>query len=378
MRYAMLTYISPPGFIPFPHTSLPSAFFGRMKTFSSYISFPVVVLFGLFYGHGSTAPQPAVTLGDSLLLSLSQPSTANGNNSFENSTTFEAVDPDFQLVPQFKGRKLFPITCLRVAVEAALQLALEDFEGIVPQKQVFKLPDHPQVEIVLLPQDEHGGSTMPWKYAVWALNFAINMMIRNDRYQSSVFFILQKNHGLGALSFSLSQPRSLEPPFISTQSLTNKTNGTISQLNGNPLRQELGIIPSSNFSKNVVSSPDLAVFFKLTGSRLKINDIFITALDLLREFAVFPRTARLVADVTHVRTSDLYLKYRDPNNPPRTMADPPFFENEWLLRALALMPAFMVSQGTYKEVKIQITVDEIIIGEVSLTKSRPRSDTTTA
>ena len=332
-----------------------------MRLVNSYLSFPALLYLNFFFCHALAATTPAPSSrGDHVLTNLSK--ATDGNAQFLNLTSFDTIDPDFVLIPKFKGRKLFPVSCLLAAVDAALQLALGDFEGTVPKKMVFKLDDYPQVEIVLLPYHEEGRSTLPWKYAVWALNHSITLMIRNGNYQSSVFFILQKDHGLGALSYSLTQP---------LQGLEDSNNKSVSSLDESSLSPDLNITAATDSSNYVASSPDLRIFFKLYGSKVALNDIFITSLDLLRAFAVFPRSARIDAGVTHVRTGNLYIKYYDPNNPPRTSLNPPYFKNEWLLRALSLTPGYMVKLQLFKEVVILASVDKVIIAEISLSRAAP-------
>ena len=338
--------------------------------FGRYFSSSAVLVLTMIFYSGFTTPQPVFQPHDRDSLT-STPSVVNASIQPLNGTSLGAIDPDFQLVPQFKGRKLFPVSCLLVAVDAALQLALGDFEGTVTQKMVFKLDDHPQVEIVLLPSDEQGRASMPWKYAVWALNFSINIMIRNNRFQSSVFFILKNGQGLGALSYSLSQPAISDDPSEPTQDFVTNINRNDTHVIKSAPSPRVHFPEIVNSTDAIAYQPDFRVFFQLRGSKIKFNDVFISSLDLLREFSMFPRYARLVSDVTHVRTTNLYLGYRDANDPPRTKADPPYFENEWLLRALALMPGFMVSQQAFEEVSIKITVDQIMISELSLTKKRP-------
>ena len=87
-----------------------------------------------------------------------------------NVTSPGAIDPAFGFVPVLGDIKLRPVPCLLNSVNAALQLALEDFEGFISEK-VFRLDSHPQVEIAVVP-DEEGGS-IPQKYAVWGLSIGI-------------------------------------------------------------------------------------------------------------------------------------------------------------------------------------------------------------
>ena len=92
------------------------------------------------------------------------------NSSVATSAALGDIDPAFTFMPSFQGPKLRPIPCLLNSVNVALQLALEDFEEVM-FRTVYRLDTHPQVEIVVIP-DEDGGS-IPRKYAVWGLSIGI-------------------------------------------------------------------------------------------------------------------------------------------------------------------------------------------------------------
>ena len=93
-------------------------------------------------------------------------------DSVRNATSIGGVDPAFDFAPIYLGGKLRPIPCLLNSVNVALQLALEDFEGLLFET-VYRLDSHPQVEIAVIP-DEEGGS-IPRKFAVWGLNIGIGV-----------------------------------------------------------------------------------------------------------------------------------------------------------------------------------------------------------
>ena len=89
-----------------------------------------------------------------------------------NGTSSVAVDPAFGFVPIFSGEKLPPVPCLVNSVNAALLLALENYEDLLFETK-FRIDSHPQVEIAVLPDEE--GGCIPRKFAVWGLNLGIGM-----------------------------------------------------------------------------------------------------------------------------------------------------------------------------------------------------------
>ena len=99
------------------------------------------------------------------------------NSIFDNLTALGAIDPAFGFAPIFSGERLRPVPCLLNAVNAALQLALDDFEGFMFET-TFRLDSHPQVEIAVVPDEE--GGTIPRKYVVWGLTIGIGKLSCGD------------------------------------------------------------------------------------------------------------------------------------------------------------------------------------------------------
>ena len=295
-----------------------------------------------------------------------------------NLTSVEAIDPDFALVPKFKGPRLFPISCLLNAVDAALQLALGDYDGVITQRMTFRLENHPQVEIALQPYDEQGIASLPRKYAVWAVNFSINMMIRNNRYQSSVFFIYRGGRGIGGLAYRVIQTSIPEPGPQISENLERNNSPTRSLPSQTGYDLDSNGAEYMNLSEVDNINDDLQVAIRLTGSKLTSDEVFISIFDILRELSIFPTIARMVTDVTHIISTGLYIGFIDANDPPRTMSDPPYFQGEWLVKALARIPSYMVQRQRFREVEAGISVDNIKVGKVSLSKARPSPGVATA
>ena len=118
-------------------------------------------------------PNQHLDVGSSGASSLKVPDI---DSLFSNVTSSGAVDPAFGFVSVLGDVKLRPVPCLLNTVNAALQLALEDYEGFM-SKTVFKLNSHPGVQIEVIP-DEEGGS-IPRKYVVWGLNMGIGKSSRS-------------------------------------------------------------------------------------------------------------------------------------------------------------------------------------------------------
>lgn len=299
----------------------------------------------------------------SLGLVSSDPSSLNASHSdipISNITSFGAIDPAFGFVPIFYGVKLRPIPCLLNSVNAALELALEDYEGPIFET-VFKLDAHPQVEIAFVP-DEEGGS-VPRKFVIWGLNIGIDLMIADRNFQAAVFILSYRGRGVACIKFTEAGASS----FNSTD-MTKTTEGDI-QISS-PLSNLTKVLPqapkdAATTSANPQNDPRLEIAFQLTGSVVTIYEIFFMALDMLRDIAFSRRTARLADGATLIKAANLIISTRQ-TDPPRTAQDPPFFQVEWFMRALARTPAYMLDQRNFKEVEMVLFVEEVKVGEVSV------------
>lgn len=118
-------------------------------------------------------PSPHLDIGPSGASSLKVPDI---DSLFSNVTSLGAVDPAFGFVPILGNVKLRPVPCLLNTVNAALQLALEDYEEFM-SKTVYRLNSHPEVQIEVIPDVE--GGNIPRKYAVWGLSMGIGMSSRS-------------------------------------------------------------------------------------------------------------------------------------------------------------------------------------------------------
>lgn len=118
-------------------------------------------------------PSPHLDVGSSGASSLKVPDI---DSLFSNVTSLGAVDPAFGFVSVLGNVKLRPVPCLLNTVNAALQLALEDYEGFM-SKTVYKLNSHPEVQIEVIPDVE--GESIPRKYVVWGLSMGIGMSSRS-------------------------------------------------------------------------------------------------------------------------------------------------------------------------------------------------------
>ena len=197
-------------------------------------------------------------------------------------------------------------------------------------------------------------------------------MMKNNDFQTAVLVLTYDGGAAGCITFEVpgtsdSTPTELSDAMHSlnqTHLLANATEGH---------RQAS---TDANISTvDAANDPHLRVTFQLGGSVIKIFDIFFVAIDTLRELSVYDRTRDFDDFTSYIGEANMVITTRQ-TNPPRTARDPPYFQVEWLMRALAQTPAYMLEQRSFKEVDMVLFVDGTKIGEVSLRRQMNGIDLT--
>lgn len=190
-------------------------------------------------------------------------------------------------------------------------------------------------------------------------------MIKNRNFLTAVCILTYRGENVGYISYEVT---------AMTDSISSDITNATSPVNQTPpvSNTTTWLLPTSadanTTSVDTVdpkNDPRLRVAFRLTGSVITIYDIFYVALDMLREIAPYSRTRRLANTITEVGAANLVLQTRQ-NDPPRTVQNPPYFQIEWLMKALAQTPAYMLEEGSFREVEMVLFVDEVKVGEVSI------------
>ena len=299
----------------------------------------------------------------------------NESNSYSPASDFitlsAPIDPLFGFVPTFRGPKLDENSALLNSVDAALQLALEEFDALLGET-IYVLESHPEVQITIVPSESEIYRKIPRRFAVWGLNIGIDLMIRTRNFQSAVFLLTHEGRGIATIEYSVIKGRS-SPATDSSDAVyivAIQDNSTI------PFNRTKGLeenITNNNAStiKTFASrrSPNLRVGFHLSGRVLTKYDICYAALDALRGLADYRRTALISDSITPLLAADLEVITVDANVPPRTSRNPPYFQAQWLMRALAEMPGYMLGLGIFMETSIEISVDKTLVGWVLLRRN---------
>ncbi len=275
----------------------------------------------------------------------------------------DSIDPFFGCVPSFKGPKLDENSALLISLDAALQLALEDL-GALLGETVYRLDSHPEVQIIIRPDRFLRYGKVPQRFAVWGLNIAIDLMIQTRNFQSAIFLLTYSGRALATIEYSVTEGRDGVParPW-------NVTQDVIPLVPPYDRTTWLDIVdPNTNITTtDVIASrrdPSLHVKFHLSGLVLSKYDICNAALDGLRQLSNYRRTERISNGTFFIPAAELEVVSVDANNPPRTSSRPPYYQAQWMMRALAQMPVFMLGLGEFKEVGMEIVVGQTLVGWV--------------
>ena len=296
------------------------------------------------------------------------------------------VPSDFRIDPVLKGPPLLPVSCLLNSVHVALQLAIGDYEGTFPKAAAFQVESHPQVEIIILPYNGDGATSMPWKYAVWALNASVKWMLKNNKFRSCIILIHVGDRSVGAIQFKkpLAETITSEPieDLNATKSNIGQTNVERSVVTSNTGRSSNLVISNRNASNGnltyAITTPNLAVnettlilSYELVGTEIGFTRICYTALDVLRSISSHDRKDLQLPGSAQIASSNLYVTIFDAD-PPRTTANPPYMQTEWFMYAMGQIPAYMYGLQSYRQVEVDFIVDRIRVGGLSVMKEKPK------
>lgn len=173
---------------------------------------------------------------------------------------------------------------------------------------------------------------------------------------------------MGTVEFSVVGSYSAGSDDVDTmQSVTDRSSTTSTPSNGTVWLEQ-------NVSNNTTSTLDgvngrqdseLRVGFYLSGSVLTKYDIFYAALDALRGLSSYQKTALVLDSDTPLLNAGVDLITKDLDDPP-SIGKVPQLQAQWVVRALAQMPEFMLGRGTFMEVSMEIAVDGTPVGWVLL------------
>lgn len=270
-----------------------------------------------------------------------------------------AVDPRFTTDYQQGQDMLSATSCLMNAVNAMMELALENFtEPIRPRNYVD--PAYPEVLIVAVALAP--AQSIEVRYLLWGIWEGIRWMINHQSFRDLVI----RTYWDGMLMCHIWIKGAWRPLSIAgnnnTLGLTAWSekvlthNGTVESTQG------LRMIDV----RNPLNDQHLTISVTLIGEPLGITEVFIAIFAALEYMGHFPSTDEVAG--FHISPDDEDTMVGIIENTRAPAVRPPFLEYQWVILSVGQVPGYMLRQRRFTEVVFEIAVDGVTLGEGFLSK----------
>lgn len=282
-----------------------------------------------------------------------------------NTSILGAIDPEkFQAMTAYGDISLPPTSVLMNAVNALVELALQGWEDRIDAR-TFRLDEqrYSDIEIHISPSYDIAGPVLKSGFAVLGLFEVMLQIVSNpaQRFKSINSIFLYDGQEVGQLKVNRTLAATL-PSTSTLSALSQNQRGTSDGL----------LIPSSNttLSAPAWSDPRLSVSLVRGFQTLTIYEVFYGVFFLLREMAPHASSDQvkdfsLLVNLFPVTAAvhSLDVSFDSSGNPPRTAADPPFFQWEWLIKAIGQLPKTMLDARDLRDIfHFGLKVDGVPVG----------------
>ncbi|KAL8782623.1 MAG: hypothetical protein Q9213_005210 [Squamulea squamosa] len=250
-------------------------------------------------------------------------------------------NPRFSAHIGFGDINLRPIAILMVGADALAQLALKDVTGRIPST-TFDMVAYPDVVIKM--ESMGPTSDISNEVALLCISQSIAYTAHVRRYRNSVADCLWDNELVARIHVEQQHPNQ----DTNRLSLTGGSSGAPLTLNASTA--QLGAL-----------TPRFV--FLQRSETFTVEDVFIVALAVLKEFAYKPNEDP-VGTYTYVRAnwSPASMLFE----PISIRTRPPYFEYRWAIETIPKMLAFLVRARSFADLGIAIIVDDVHVGNAIL------------
>ena len=302
-------------------------------------------------------------------------STSFTNAPLVNATALDAgIDPRFGFKILFGETDLPKTPCLMNIVELLARYAEHDWLSKVGPRNGVVLPEYPQIEIAVIPAPP--AKSVEVRAAVWGIWVAIRDMISNHGFHEAEMEILWELQVVAYIYITL--PMDLK---IASQNGTVSTDKSLTLLPGSNMTTG-GNLDISNITDDSPDALDTGSFswqplFGPTAKILTVFEVFLTVMAGLKNAASHGASDKVLGPYASAAT-DVYANvqfYIHKRRSPRTK--PPYFQYIHIIKALRLVPAYMLEKKRFSELFFTMDVDGIPVGEGYLEKGHykpPRFD----
>lgn len=254
----------------------------------------------------------------------------------------------FSVTYEIGGPKLRTTACLMNAVHALKILALGDWYANIVDGTEYQSVSYAEVGISVNTQKRN--RSIQARYVVWAIMLGVHHMILENKFELAQFEMILDGKLLGWVHVANNPP----PPRLTVAGgHTNRTVGVA--------KRSAALLSSNGITTddaNDQTESRLTTIFQPLGSTLGIYDIFLPIMNALSDMAAYSgasRTEGLVAGFDGSRGIVCILPLVA-------------LEYQWLIRAVARIPAYMLETSRFGEVRVRLAIDgvDVAFGRVGL------------
>ena len=296
------------------------------------------------------------------IISPSQPlSSAFETSSLVNVTVLDdTIDPRFSLRAIYVETSLPLTPCFMNAVELLAQYAELDWMSKARQRHGVVLPSYPQVEIAVLP--EKPATSVEVRLVIWGIWVGVRQMITKKRFCEVEFEIHWEGEVVASIFFT--RPMDLQDtsnngtlttvkPLTLLSSPNETTDGILDILNST------GISPGASNEGNFDWKP----LFPPGAKTLTVTEVFLTVMAGLINAAPRPASNKVpgpyASAASDIDANVQFFLHR--RRLPRTK--PPYFQYIHVIKALRLVPGYMLANKRFAEMLFIIEVTGVPVGE---------------
>ena len=294
-------------------------------------------------------------------------STTFATSPLVNTTALDSsIDPNFGLKADY-GETTLPLTaCFMNVVELLAQYAELDWLSKVKGRHGVVLPEYPQVEIAVLPAAP--ATSVEVRFVVWGIWVGMRDIVQRNSFRVVEFEVFWEEKVVAYIYFT--------DPIDRQVTGSNGTLGPNDALTLLPSPDETtsGILDVPNSIQNSSDSLNEGTFswtpiFYPQAKTLTVFEVFLTVMAGLKNAAPHqasdkirgPYASSAIDVFAHVQ---FYLGHKRRSPRPK----PPFFQYIHVIKALRLIPGYMLGKGRFAELFFSIDVSGLTVGEGYLEK----------
>ena len=202
---------------------------------------------------------------------------------------------------------------------------------------------------------------LPVVSSIWGLGESLMCMMELDRFGSVKIRIVRRGEWVGTIEITELADKPYGP--------SGHDNRSRSQFVANATapaaaKASTGLVEAPGIAyvdTSWVKAAGLQVFCRLHGYDLEPFDVFRPVVEMISHMATFEPRRHVRSLQTRVRIGTTAIRYRD-----EFRRSPPFFEAQHIIKATAILPAFMLNKGRFSETDIEVKVDGALVGRGQL------------